>query len=749
MNKRVIISLLLLLLLGTINSRSVYADELLQVDIKSYDGSKLLVCDGAYIYAATPLVFLPNADEGASLMYSLSTDYGETFGGYVTMDDSSLTLYPDTAMNEQNYYVIRFISEKGEDRRYSREYHVSFDYKIPDISIENPQVLSGWITQETELILTCTDDTGIGRIIASIDGRVLYEEHHVGKIENKERCLTKKINLPLSEVSDGANGVSIDVIVSDLAGNTAECEYTYYLDNSVPALAITGVCQGEYLTDVSNIKLIPTGDYNENDYIAYEITCHNNEAVLSQSGNAECSSSGISIPIEQEGRYELEAYTYDLAGNISDKVKVNFIYDMQAPTISIEGVAEGVDYKDKVTVKVLIEEMIYENCNVSITAIRRKGKGMDNLPVQSYVLEACREERELTFVNDGDYELYVSATDGANRTTNSSVSFRIDKKAPVIHISGINEGEVTSSKPKINISSHELFYDAAIITSELLKNDGNGNYESIISSQNVMKEVDDQFQMDIEEEGCYKLRCIATDRTGNCREESLDFTVDYTPPVISKLTEYDGKYLGAFFAPTNIRDLISDRTSYTYDATLNDEYVEEKSSVIEEGKYVLRISATDEAGNYSEEDALFIIDHTAPQIILSGMKKDGTIKRGSELTVALNDYNDELSEVLCNDQPVEMSPDHKIANIKVDDYGDVCLKIKAFDAAGNNTYKELYMQCARIGNVKQDYVKEETIIKEISPVSKENDIDFKGILVGLASVLTGTFGLVARVACME
>ena len=153
--------------------------------------------------------------------------------------------------------------------------------------------------------------------------------------------------------------------------------------------------------------------------------------------------------------------------------------------------------------------------------------------------------------------------------------------------------------------------------------------------------------------------------------------------------------------------------------------------------------AEDEAANATEESAVFIVDHTAPQIVLSGTDREGNIKKGSILKVGLLEDCDRLLSVVFNGRNIAVGSDNT-AYIAVNDYGLYRLAVKAEDPAGNVTDTEIETSCYMAGAALADYMSEKGgVIKEMT-MSSPQDIDYKGLAVGLISVLTGTFGLTYR-----
>ena len=464
---------------------------------------------------------------------------------------------------------------------------------------------------------------------------------------------------------------------------------------------------------------------------------------------------GLTDPIA--GIRKVDVSCTDLAGNSS---VVTFEYgnaapteeqdampedeppDTTAPQVDIIGVTDNVDLRGPVTVTVDVTEDNYEDSKVDITLIRSVPEGTDSIRMDSYVPEAYRDMRTISIAADGQYRLDVSVRDGAGNRTDVSRVFRMDSTAPSVSITGIAEGEVTAERSTLRFCAGELFHDSTIMTA-VLERFENGAYTTVSTDMRVMGAVRDHMDVAVTKEGRYRLTCMAADRSGNSSSTSVDFTVDYTPPVISGIGDINNRFFKTFALPGKISELVYDLTNVSAEAYINDTGIKDGDVIIEDGKYVLTILAEDEAGNRSEDSAVFMVDHTSPQIVLGGFDRNGNIQKGSLITVGLAEEGDRLVSVRFNDRNVSISPDNK-AVIGVDDYGRYTLEIKAEDSAGNVTDTTVVTDCYMYGASFLPYAKTETVIRSDAGAPEEDDVDLKGLFAGLIPVLTGTFGLAYR-----
>lgn len=781
-------------------TREIFCAEMLQVDITTTDGENLLVKDSGVVYTAVPIIFDARMKEDEVCFYSLSADKGKTFGGYVPMEDGKVTLYPNEAIFPDNCFYMKFkkispeygaansiadagadvddINEANNDTAGAEDYlkadsdketgqenaensvnhsedyadrkeiessvyKVFFDMTVPDIVINNSEVLEGWKRENQILKVNVSDKKGfLSRIIATVGNDVVYEAHY-----NEDDCISETVcEINLNQQAKDSNGQCLIIKAYDCARNTMTSSYNFYIDKEKPVITVDGIEDGSIVNGEAGLLINITEKIPETAFVSYKMVRRLNgmESVDEVCENAGDAGGVKKIRIDEDGEYYFCAYAYDYAGNYSDIVEKKFTVDIHAPLVAIDGVTNGSDINKPVDLKISVKENLYEGCSVKVN-VARKRQGIEViLPVSDYVLTSNDEERVISLKNDGDYEVSVVATDKAGRTSEAKADFRIDSTSPEIVIAGLNEGEATNRKPVVKIYAGDIFYDSTVLNTLVFKKDKSGEYKIIDNSTEVLRSEQDVKDIEIDEEGDYKISCRASDRSGNVSNEELTFKVDYTPPVIGELDKYDKKYFSRLALSGELDSYISDANNFKYSAYINDEEADWNKEIIEEGKYVLWVTAEDEAGNIADRSASFIIDRTAPQIVVAGIRKDVYIKKGNVVSITLSDENDTLKKVLVNGKEISIIDDGKRAAFAVSDYGEYMIDVEAFDEAGNNTGTAIKGYC-RAANVFFENPQKinRTSVSDIGE-NDENENDMKGLLIGFFSVLSGTYGLVFR-----
>lgn len=651
-------------------------DEKLCVDMKLHNKESVLTKSGSPLYTADPVDFEIRCDDNLQFFYSISVDEGKTFGRFVKMDSNNITLYPDETISPRGVFDIRFRAGKDvaedwesdeEDYIYSDIFRVIFDNAIPKINVGNEDVLCRWLDHPDNLFLKARKETGyISRIVASMGGNVLYEEHFDATEEIKD-C---DFFIPLAGCG-GLFGNKVLVSVEDEAGNVNETTYTYYL--------------------------------------------------AQQNGG-------------DEEKPEIE---------VNAGEETNYIVDVTPPQVFINEIEEGSILSKETTVEIEVDDEGYEGGTVNVRLLRSCLDNTIELPVEQYNLMALRDIRKITLSREGDYHILVTARDKAGNESVAEKKFRIDSSAPDIKISGLNDNHVLGVSSNVDVCIREMFYDTSKIDiSVLRKNEKSNEYERVVEDVFKMKEASDVYSLSKLEEGEYRMVVSATDSGGNTKTEETDITVDTTPPTIGSLAAVDGRYLKSFSLLGFGDDFCTDKTKCTLSASLNNCEISENDVIIGEGKYKLRLKATDEAGNVSYDEATFIIDHTPPQIVIEGADSSGNVRMGSSLKISLLDETDILSSVSFNGRNVSIEDNS--AYVTVDKGGNYKLCITASDEAGNVIDREINGGFVTAENNITEYVKATQKSDADIGDSDKNDKDFGNLLVGLFTVLSGTYGLTFR-----
>ena len=110
----------------------------------------------------------------------------------------------------------------------------------------------------------------------------------------------------------------------------------------------------------------------------------------------------------------------------------------------------------------------------------------------------------------------------------------------------------------------------------------------------------------VREEGSYKVILHGEDYSGHVSEQTGYFTIDKTSPVLMDFSALDKKTFTSISFTDDPRNLIRDYSFVTSSLTLNGKKYDGRK-VTKPGRYILKMSAVDEAGHRSEEKAEFVV----------------------------------------------------------------------------------------------------------------------------------------------
>ncbi|HOO27946.1 MAG TPA: hypothetical protein PLU43_05735, partial [Lachnospiraceae bacterium] len=612
---------------------------------------------------------------------------------------------------------------------------VCFDLEAPALELKSDSDFEKWTSEDIDCILESRDDkSGIHTIEIKTDEEFLFE-----KAFEQEEGREDRTEFLLDREAECVEGRELTIIVSDFAGNTETILERYYIDKIKPTLLLSGISDGAIFQDPAVLDISVQDNLTENALLFYKAvkTVGGKEQILEEiPGSAD--GSVINRIYEEDGMYELTYYAEDKAGNCSGLGTLRFRMDRTSPGIFVSGVLNGTDYQTACSVNITVSESFFEDCHVEIKARRLTPGKEEAVSLPAWKTYGEDSENSCFFGEDGDYEILIEAVDAAGNRAEKEVWFRIDQTAPLLEIEGLAEDTVTNIPPTITFHMEELFYDTAAIQCLLLRKAEDGSYMPVMTPIWEPGSGNEDFLMEVKEEGCYELTAVATDRSNHRTEKKLRFTLDYTPPVIGYLDTLHRKYFKSFRMPAHFASDITDLTQVNYAVYLNTRNLLPDEEITEDGKYILRVEAADEAGNRSEKTVEFIVDQTMPHVVVKGTRKDGTVGRNEKLTLSLYEEEDTFVSVFVNGIRQKLDGEKKEAVIRLLEYGDYELEVKAVDPAQNELTKIIKLKCALAASPFTEYKVTEKIIRQEDVKTGRTEGKQWIILAAVLFVLAGT-----------
>ncbi|MBR4719419.1 MAG: Ig-like domain repeat protein [Lachnospiraceae bacterium] len=584
----------------------------------------------------------------------------------------------------------------------SSVYYVFIDTSAPDINFLSDEKFDTWTNDSIKCCIKI-NDTGSGPAHLNVfcDDTQILQESYQG--HQSFSGFEKEFTINSETANDSGSKLVVEAV--DLSGNISTINRTVKIDKTAPCIEIAGVDNLSIHRMPVNISVAGEDAHPSTVCVGYTIKRiygGSEETVGSSSVTLSDCREGILFTAEQDGDYLMECRATDSAGNTSPVVKKTFRIDKTPPGLGFEGAAGGGIYRNEVALKVNAFDNFGDDYIVKLTGTVCTDNGSNDLRLADYKTSGAYSQNTYYFKNDGEYTINADITDAAGNSYEDSLSFMIDKTAPAIEISSglsVNETTVTNTPPTFSFTVRERNYETAAISCVLKKKDTEGNNVMCKTPNWIMQDETSEFSITIEDEGSYELSVRGSDAAGNSSGKTLQFTLDMTKPRIDYIENLNRKYLRSFKLPDNFREYISDNSGVNYKAYINSMNYDEGQEISEDGKYILKVSAVDDAGNQAEKTVEFIVDSTMPRVVIEGMADDGSVNKDDILVLSLYDTDDYFVSVKLNGE--EMVTDEKQQEVKVliPDYGDYRIEIEASDMADNILTQTIEAKCANAAPV--------------------------------------------------
>jgi lactocepin len=259
----------------------------------------------------------------------------------------------------------------------------------------------------------------------------------------------------------------------------------------------------------------------------------------------------------------------DALGNITEN-KIKIKIDKVAPALTISGVTDGGLYNKAVTPVVTADK----KATLTLTL---DDKAYSGAPVDT----------------EGKHVLKAKAIDEAGNVTEALVTFEIDKTAPTLSLTGVEDGKLYNADVTPAVQTEA----GATVKASL---DGNAyDFKSVTA------------------EGKHVLEITSTDKAGNQSSVKVSFEIDKTAPVFTvNNVENGATYLDKVTPSISVNDNTA-AVSLLLDGKAYDGAV----AIASEGDHVITGTATDKAGNRSSIEIKF----TVKQSVKTDKNSDGSV----------------------------------------------------------------------------------------------------------------------------
>lgn len=414
--------------------------------------------------------------------------------------------------------------------------------------------------------------------------------------------------------------------------------------------------------------------------------------------------------------------------NGNAKILTDKVGDLVIEAIAID--KTGNKANEKVTVKVLEKDII--NPTINITSEDKANLGED-----FYVSVDAEDNvavQELKVYVDG----VLTELDGNKIKLDTTSIKTIKIKAVAKDTSGnetIEEKEVLvvdTINPIVSIETDKSSYkegESAVFISSITDNGNIAKVEAELNGKLVVLDEENKFKIDNLSVGTYTLSIKAYDESGNTGENIKVITIkDEIAPTITINKDVEEYTKGQSIS---VNYSISDNVKVnTIQASLNNKVVEISElsgnlvfNDLEEGEYTLKIQASDEENNKSEESYNFKVvipkDTIAPKLNVS-YTPEITLKQNGSIKINATDETElDRVELYLGETKLELNEDNSYTYTPTE-AGEFTFTAKAIDKAGNESKSTFKINVKKYASEQEEF--EETVAEYLVTASEIVDI---------------------------
>lgn len=290
----------------------------------------------------------------------------------------------------------------------------------------------------------------------------------------------------------------------------------------------------------------------------------------------------------------------------------------------------------------------------------------------------------------------VEAADRAGNVNSHTELLHIDKQKPEIEVKDQDGKQVEDCM----ITSRSLDVICEIREENVLK--GASVQGSLTDVEETSRELPEAIwdskegkqtaHLKLEENGVYQITVSAEDAAGHSVAKNRQILIDKENPVIRYVEQLDGNFLRYFQWNYELREMIQDHTSYTYEMQLDGKAYRTGEKITGEGRHTLQVRATDAAGNEAEKHAEFTIDHTAPSVVFGNVKDGAVYEDNVTLAVSLKNASDKITEITIDGEKQQIDKSSQVFRFPFQEKGNYSVAVKAEDIAGNRTEQSVHFR---------------------------------------------------------
>lgn len=546
-------------------------------------------------------------------------------------------------------------------------------------------------------VVTQDEQSGLRNVEYILNGKTVYQNDFTDN-SHTDLVYMDQRDIHITEEAAISAGYTLQVKVTDNAGNQSEKSEVVYFDKTAPVISFSGIENGIYSNDTENL----TVKVDEQIYDLNNVTVsatrtidgvtsdYGMEAFVSDSVNSK-----KNYAFSEDGMYVVTVNAVDAAGNVAVPQQISFTIDKTAPKIEITGPQNDSYHASDVPVEVNVEESFFETNTVTINVTKTLDGQTSNVEFGNWNNQGKSSSLSRSFGEDGSYQVEVQAEDAAgNQAVTQQLAFTVDKTEPEVSINGAADYLITGNTITLSYDVVESYFDTNNVSIQVQKEDTEGNITDINVGSWVNSGKESSLSYELKEDGIYTSVITAVDKAGNESTARKTVTVDTSDPIIKHVDEINGRYYQVFQLPYELSEMINDLTVPTISMYLNSDEYDGVSEVTEEGKYVFKMDVSDEVGHKAVAQAEFIVDNTDPKVIFNGIEDGMKSERDITWSVSLADAKDTMKEVLVDGEKKVFDAEKNVYQETLRQKGKHTIEVSAEDLAGNTTKKVISVEIA-------------------------------------------------------
>lgn len=311
-------------------------------------------------------------------------------------------------------------------------------------------------------------------------------------------------------------------------------------------------------------------------------------------------------------------------------------------------------------------------------------------------------------INGNGITVTAEVTDGAGNVNRIERQLYIDRTPPAARIEGATDYLITGKPMDLSaVVAEENIVSSAV--AHVKYTDVKGQTSETAVSDWASTDGSQKATLHIEKDGTYELSVEANDAAGHQSAQTIHITLDSENPMVRYVEQLNGRYFQYFQWNYKAEDMISDFTTYEYHMNVDGILYQSAERIMGEGLHRFEVDVTDAAGNQTNAQASFVVDHTPPEILFREAKEGEAYEENANLAITLSNLEDTIESIAINGRKQAISSDSQIFQFPFEETGMYEVQVIAEDLAGNVSKKEIHFQVVE---------KETVVAKMTEPVRK-------------------------------